>query len=162
MSAEMVALCRSKMEELGHRAARAMEQLEEEDLNWRPNEESNSIANLVVHLEGNLHQFVESGIGGATNRRNRDLEFNTRERFGQAELIARLTGAIERACGVLERLDPIRLDETIPWNNRQMPIRELLLILTTHLGEHVGQILYIAKWRKGEAYQVLSNRHKKA
>jgi uncharacterized damage-inducible protein DinB len=162
MSAQMLLFYRNRMADALRRAVRAMEQVSDAQINWRPNEASNSIANLVIHLEGNLQHFVEAGIGGAQSRRNRDYEFNSREFLTRAEAIARLSGAVERACAVLERLAPERLDEMIPWTGGQVTILELLLILTAHLCEHVGQILYIAKALQGDGFQAVSVPHKRA
>ncbi len=162
MSVEMITLYRNRMADLLRRATQAMGQMSDEEIHWRPNEESNSVANLVIHLEGNLQHFVEAGIGGDQSRRDRDMEFNSREFLTGSQAIERLTGAVERASAVLERLDPARLAEMTPFTNRQVTILELLLILTTHLGEHVGQILYIAKWQKGEGFQSVSFPHKRA
>lgn len=162
MSGQMIELYRSRMSDLLQRATRAMEQLNDEQVNWRPNVASNSIANLVIHLEGNLQHFVEAGIGGDQSRRNRDLEFNSREPMSVAQAVERLSGAVQRADAVLSRLSPERLGERVGWNSREISLEELLLIITVqHLGEHVGQILFIAKVLRGDGYQVVSIPHKK-
>lgn len=158
----MIELYRNRNAEMLRRATQAMEQLSDEQINWRPNEESNSIGNLVIHLEGNLRHFVESRIGGLAFQRDRDNEFNSRELLTQELAINRLQAAVQRTDAVLANLDPGRLEEMVTWtNDRQVPLRELLLILTTHLGEHVGQILYIAKLHRGAGYQVVSVPHRR-
>ncbi|MFZ5817902.1 MAG: DinB family protein [Bacillota bacterium] len=162
MSAQMIELYRIRMADLLRRARLAMEQLSDEEINWRPNELSNSIANLVIHLEGNLQHFVEARVGGAESRRNRDAEFNSREFMTRAQAVERLSAAVERADAVLARLAPERLGELSELNGRQVSHLELLLIITVHLGEHVGQILYIAKALRGEGYQVVLNPHRRA
>jgi hypothetical protein len=43
---------------------------------WRPNEASNSVGNLVLHLAGNVRQWIVSGLGGVEDKRQRDLEFS--------------------------------------------------------------------------------------
>lgn len=155
----VIEMCRNHMTNLLSRATRALSQLSEEQINWRPNEASNSIANLVIHLEGNLQHFIEAGLGGAASRRNRDLEFNSREAMTSAQAIERLTGAVERARTVLAGVAPEQLTATIPWNGRELSVPELVMILTVHLGEHVGQMLYIAKALQGDGYQVVSIPH---
>lgn len=162
MLLKMIELYQNRMADLTRRAVQAIHQLSDEQINWRPNEESNSIANLVLHLEGNLQHFVEAEIGGAPSRRNRDLEFNSREPMSREEAAARLTAAVERAQAVIAGLSEERLGEMVPFVGRQVTILELLLILTTHLGEHVGQILYIAKMLLGERFQTVSFPHRKA
>lgn len=162
MTESILELYRARLQELLARAVRAMQQMSEEDLNWRPNEESNSVANLVIHLEGNLQHFIEHGLGGAESKRDRDNEFNERRLSGRDELIARFEAAVSRTDAVLAALPPEKLDDinTIaPFKGNT--VGALLLRLTTHFAEHVGQILYIAKWRKGEAYEVQSTPHRK-
>lgn len=159
---EIIELYRYRMADLLRRATEAMAQLNDEQINWRPNEDSNSIANLVIHLEGNLQHYVEAEIGGDESRRNRDDEFNARETMSREQAVSRLTGAVERARTVMVGLTPERLADVLPFLNRQVTVLELLLTLTTHLGEHVGQILYIAKLLRGGEYKVVSIPHKKA
>ena len=54
-------------------------QLTEEQVWWRPDESQNSIGNLILHLRGNLRQWIVSGLGGAKDERNRPLEFSERD-----------------------------------------------------------------------------------
>ena len=66
------------------------EQLTDDDLWWRPNEVSNSIGNLILHLCGNLQQWIVASIGGSEFRRDRDSEFAARGPVPKTELIANL------------------------------------------------------------------------
>src|SRR5262249_24797702 len=81
-------------------------QLGETQLWWRPHESQNSIANIILHLSGNLKQWILSGVGGAPDTRNRPLEFSQRDRIAKEELIRRLddvAGDVDRAlAGVSE------------------------------------------------------------
>src|SRR4051812_9327405 len=69
------------------RIEKAVEGLSIENIWWRANAESNSIGNLVLHLEGNLRQWIISGIGGAADVRHRQAEFDERNKIAGAELI---------------------------------------------------------------------------
>lgn len=161
LGAQIIELYRNKLADLRRRAAEAMAQLSDADLNWRPNPESNSIANLVLHLAGNLHQRVEAGIGGAPDTRNRDAEFNRRAPLTRAELLAAWHGALDRADQVLAGLAPARLGDPLRVMNRETNVLDVLLGVVTHMGEHVGQMLYIAKLRLGSAYQMQSVPHRR-
>jgi len=59
----------------------AVDQLSDEDLWWRPNAVSNSVGNLMLHLSGNVRQWIVSGLGGAPDDRVRQLEFDASERL---------------------------------------------------------------------------------
>lgn len=157
----LIQMQRQKLDDLRRRAAEALGQLDDEDVNWRPNEESNSIVNLVVHMAGNIGQRFTAGIGGAPDVRDRDAEFNTRERFTRSRVLALLNEAFGAADKILAGLTPERLDAPQQMRDRQVTVQDVLFGACTHLSEHVGQILYIAKLRLGPAYRVLSVPHKK-
>src|SRR5213596_3785688 len=65
---------------------RCLEDLTDEDVWWRPNEESNSIGNLLLHLEGSTRGWIINTAGGAENPRNRQQEFDEREHISASEL----------------------------------------------------------------------------
>src|SRR5262245_65982024 len=86
-------------------------QMSDDDLWWRPNEVSNSIGNLVLHLSGNLRQWIVSSVGGASFKRDRDAEFAARGPIPRAELVASLKKAVEEVDAVLATLSTGRLLE---------------------------------------------------
>jgi uncharacterized damage-inducible protein DinB len=126
----------------------AVEQLDEADLWWRPNEQSNSIGNLMLHLAGNIRQWVVSGIGGAPDRRDRDAEFDRREPLTRAQLLATLTAAVQDADAALAG-SADRLGEHRPVQGRDVTGFEVIYHVVEHFAMHTGQILYIAKLRSG-------------
>ena len=64
---------------------------------WRPNEQANSVGNLLLHLEGNVRQWIIGGVGGAPDTRNRAGEFAAREGASKEELLARLDDTLTEA-----------------------------------------------------------------
>src|SRR6266568_8359719 len=72
------------------RIERCVNMLSETEIWWRPNPQSNSVGNLVRHLEGNVRQWIISGLGGAPDTRQRDLEFRERGTIPPPELLAGL------------------------------------------------------------------------
>lgn len=87
----ILSLHRKKMLDLERRWVNALQQLNDDDVNWRANDVSNSIANLVIHVVGSLRQRFVSGIGGEPDNRDRDDEFNTKQWFTKTELINMFT-----------------------------------------------------------------------
>src|SRR3954470_19354179 len=79
-------------------------QLSDEQVWWRPRPDMNSIANLMLHLTGNVRQWIISGIGGAKDVRNRPGEFADQSRRSKAELLATLNSTVEEADVVLSKL----------------------------------------------------------
>src|SRR5262245_31270461 len=77
-----------------------IENFSEDDLWWRPNEVSNSAGNLILHLCGNLRQWIVSSVGGAEFNRNRDAEFSERGPIPKATLIDNLKKVVAEVDGV--------------------------------------------------------------
>src|SRR3712207_2193969 len=75
-------------------------QLDEESVWWRPTPRLNSVANLMLHLAGNLRQWIVSGVGGAPDVRNRPAEFNERPGRSKAEVLDVLRAAVRDADAV--------------------------------------------------------------
>lgn len=68
------------MDQYWPRLRRCLESLNEEQVWWRPNEASNSIGNLLLHLNGNVHQWLVASFKGLEDSRNRPAEFAQRDR----------------------------------------------------------------------------------
>src|SRR5438045_194443 len=84
-----------------NRIKHCLSQLTDEQLWWRPAPAMNSIGNLLLHLCGNLRQWIVSGIGGASDIRNRPTEFAERGPIAKDELLRRLEAVVEEAKGAL-------------------------------------------------------------
>jgi uncharacterized damage-inducible protein DinB len=127
----------------------ALEVLSDADLWWRPHEAANSAGNLVLHLAGNIRQWVVSGVGGAPDQRDRATEFALRDPLTRAELVARITEAVLEADGVIAATDPASLGERRAIQGRQVTLFQAIYHAVEHFGMHTGQIIYIAKLRSG-------------
>jgi uncharacterized damage-inducible protein DinB len=119
--------------------------LPDELLWWRPNEQANSVGNLLMHLEGNVRQWIVGGIGGETDVRNRAGEFGAREGSGKAELLAHLEEALDEADAVLARLRPEQLTERRRVQTREVTVLEAIYQVVQHFSLHLGQIILVAK-----------------
>ena len=84
---------------------RCLERLTDEQVWWRASERSNSVGNLLLHLEGNLRQWVVCGFGGDADARTRDREFAERRGLPREELLSALRAAVSEADEALARLD---------------------------------------------------------
>ena len=69
---------------------KCLQQLSEEEIWWRPNPASNSAGNLVLHLCGNVRQWIIAGLGGVEDTRERDREFAEQGPISRTALIAQL------------------------------------------------------------------------
>jgi hypothetical protein len=119
--------------------------LTDEQLWWRPNESSNSIANLMLHLTGSLNHFLNRNIGGIAYDRNREAEFAERGARSRSELLALFDDMVGKATQTFDALTPERLDAPSPEPNMHAIVLEDLLNIAIHISAHTGQILWIAK-----------------
>jgi uncharacterized damage-inducible protein DinB len=98
----------------------------------------------VLHLSGNVRQWIVSGVGGRPDIRQRDAEFAARG-GGGAELVVRLEEAVEEAAGVLARLTPERLSERIVVQHYDVTVLEAIYHVVEHFSGHTGQIIFATK-----------------
>jgi uncharacterized damage-inducible protein DinB len=124
---------------------RCLEQLSDEQIWWRANEQSNSIGNLLLHLSGNARQWIVCGLGSAPDTRFRDAEFSRREPLPRAELLALLRSTLGDVESVLRDLDPATLLETRMIQGSEVDILEAVFHVTEHFSMHTGQIIMLTK-----------------
>jgi uncharacterized damage-inducible protein DinB len=129
---------------------RCLSLLTEKEIWWRPNAASNSAGNLVLHLCGNVRQWIVSGLGGAPDLRVRDREFSERGPIPRRVLVARLRATVSEASRVLRRLPP----ESLTREHTIQGFRVTGLVAVAHVYEHfshhAGQIIYITKLKRGK------------
>jgi uncharacterized damage-inducible protein DinB len=119
--------------------------LSDDQLWWRANEQSNSVANLVIHLAGSNRYYLEHVLDGQEDRRDRDAEFAARGSRSGAELREHWAASVVSTARVLESLDASRLMETTDRTGKPTTIAQLLLHVSHHNAVHLGQIVYVAK-----------------
>ena len=131
------------------RLRKAVEPLSEEQIWWRPNEASNSIGNLLLHLNGNVWQWLVASFNRLQDERDRPAEFNATGDLSAADLLARLGQTMEEASKVLARLTSEELLAT--WHIQGYSVSGLAAVyqVVEHFGLHYGQILYITKLQEG-------------
>jgi uncharacterized damage-inducible protein DinB len=119
--------------------------LSEEQVWWRPNESSNSIGNLILHLDGNVMQWLVASFGRIEDQRNRPQEFSERSHVAVHTLLDHLGATMAKAEAVLARLTAA--DLLAPCEIQGYHVRGLDAVyqVVEHFGLHYGQIIYIAK-----------------
>jgi uncharacterized damage-inducible protein DinB len=124
---------------------RAVAALPENKLWWRPNEESNSVGNLLLHLTGNIRQWIVAGVGGASMTRNRAAEFAARDGASATELLTELESALAEVDQVLAGLTAERLAELCAIQGRDVTVLDAVLHVVEHFSYHLGQIVLVSK-----------------
>ena len=116
-----------------------------EQLWWRANASSNSIGNLMLHLAGNVRQWIVSGVGGAPDVRARDEEFAATSGLNGAQLLARLTETCNEAAAVIAALSEAELGQSRLIQGRDTSVFSAVYHVVEHFAGHTGQIILLAK-----------------
>jgi uncharacterized damage-inducible protein DinB len=124
---------------------RCLDKVTDEQIWWRPNEASNSIGNLVLHLCGNARQWIVCGIGDGTDERDRDAEFAQREVVPRDDLISLLQQTIRDVEATLTAYDPERLMEMHTIQGTESSALDAILHVVEHFSMHTGQIVLLTK-----------------
>jgi uncharacterized damage-inducible protein DinB len=132
----------------------ALRELPPDDLWWRPHEGTTSAGNLLLHLEGNVRQWILAGLGGERDRRRRRMEFDARQGPGGPALLAALSDTVRAACRVIEELPAERWMEPVVIQGFETDVLTAVLHVVEHFSWHAGQITGIAKQRAGAEHAI--------
>jgi uncharacterized damage-inducible protein DinB len=127
------------------RIRQCLDRLSEDQVWTRGSENENAPANLLLHLAGNVRQWIISGIGSKPDVRVRDREFSARGEISKQELLERLESAVEQASEVIAALTPERLRETVVIQGYQITVLEAVFHVVEHFAQHTGQIIFATK-----------------
>jgi uncharacterized damage-inducible protein DinB len=122
-----------------------VEALPREALWRRPAPGANSIGNLLLHLAGNVRQWIVAGVGGAADTRERAAEFAAEDGADGPELLAHLAGTLAETDVVLARLSGDALLDRRAIQGREVSVLEAIYHVTEHFGMHTGQIILLTK-----------------
>jgi uncharacterized damage-inducible protein DinB len=137
-----------RLEEKQAHLLKCIEQLSEEDIWWRPNESSNSVGNILLHLCGNIGQYIISSLGQQPDTRERDTEFEVREGFNKAILWKKMANTIEEACKVVAATSQEEMLRERIVQGFQFSGVGVALHAVEHLSYHTGQVVYLVKLLK--------------
>ena len=119
--------------------------LTDAELWWRPSEQANAVANLVMHLAGSNRYHLEEAIGGRNVGRDRAAEFSARGTSSRTELVAIWNESLRASESVLNGLTPEQLMDTTDRTGKVTTLAQILLHVTHHNAVHLGQIVWITK-----------------
>jgi hypothetical protein len=147
--AEARSTLQSSLGEITH----CLDQLHDEDLGWSNHPSHNSIQNIILHLCGNVRQWIVSAVGGAPDCRDRPKEFSDRRAIPKAELIKILKQTVAEADAALAACLPERLLETKRVQGFQTTLLAAVFDSVSHFVGHTHQIVYITRLRLGDRYR---------
>ncbi|MDP9038871.1 MAG: DUF1572 domain-containing protein [Acidobacteriota bacterium] len=128
---------------------RCLERLTEEQVWSRGGAHENAVGNLLLHLSGNMRQWLIHGVGGRPDVRTRDAEFAATGGYTRAELLALFQSTVDEASPILRTVSAPHLFEII--NPQHGPVTVLYAIyhVVTHVHTHTGQVVLLTKQMAG-------------
>ncbi len=124
--------------------------LTEEQIWWRPNDASNSIGNLLLHLNGNVYQWLVASFNKEDDKRNRPAEFSAQGGLAAAVLVERLGATLDQVKAVFDRLTPVELLAPYEIQGYHVSGLDAVYHVVEHFALHYGQIAYITKLLSGK------------
>jgi uncharacterized damage-inducible protein DinB len=131
--------------------ARCLDELDEESVWWRANPESNSIGNLILHLDGSTRMWVLGVAGNRSIVRDRAAEFSEQGPIAKSALLARLRSTLAEVAEALGTLDESVLLERRQAQKEEVTVLWAILHAVEHFAMHTGQIIVLTKIRTGSA-----------
>ena len=120
-------------------------QLTPEQVWARASENENAVGNLLLHLAGNVRQWILTGVGGAPDLRVRDTEFDARSSDDTPALLRNLRAAVEEAAGLIRHLPPAKLSEKLHVQVYDVTALGAIYHVVEHFSGHMFQIILLTK-----------------
>ena len=139
----------ARLEQCSTKIKACIDKLTDNQLTHRSGDYENSIINLLLHLEGNMRQWILHGIADQPDIRQRDAEFALDPALAPTVARARFNATLDESASVITNLDPDRLLVIIdpqpdgPW--RHTTILEAIYKVVGHVEMHAGQIILLTK-----------------
>jgi uncharacterized damage-inducible protein DinB len=140
----------SKLKQLTDRIGTCLDQLSHDQIWLRGSENENAVGNIVLHLCGNVRQWIGFGVGGRPDVRIRDLEFAARGGAEAIDLKERLCTAVAEAISVIRPLTPERLEQTTTIQAYEVSVLQAVYHVVEHFSGHAGQIIFFTKHCTGK------------
>jgi uncharacterized damage-inducible protein DinB len=136
---------RRLFEENQARIHKCLDLISEEQLWYRNNENVNSVGNLILHLCGNITQYICSGILREKDERVRDKEFVPNQALSISQVLSILDHTLENIDQKLDKITPEMLLTNYEVQGFSENGTSILVHVTEHFSYHVGQITYLIK-----------------
>jgi uncharacterized damage-inducible protein DinB len=148
VAAEFEHLLNEAMRKIRH----CVGQLNDGQLWQKPDTDLNSVANLLLHLAGNLQQWCVAGILEQADDRDRAAEFAATDGLTGDELLRRLEAVVEGAVSVIRNLDEVSLGDARQIQGFDVTVMQALFHTVPHFVGHTHQILLLTRLALGSEY----------
>ncbi|WP_339147165.1 MULTISPECIES: DUF1572 family protein [unclassified Sutcliffiella] len=154
---EYLSIVIQQFKQFKSRAEKALIQLSDEDIHWKPNAESNNIAIIIQHIIGNMNSRWRDFLitDGEKQYRERDMEFFDRGETRET-LMRNWEDGWNLLFDTLENLEAKQLHQTVTLRKQPMSVLQAIQTEIAHISYHLGQILFIGKQIKDKDWTILS------
>ena len=146
-----------KLLQYAGRISTCLDQLSEDQIWARSSDNENAVGNLVLHLCGNIRQWIGSRVAGLPDIRTRDAEFAARAGLGRAELKERLRATVAETADQIRAVTPERLETNTRIQGYQVTVLEAIYHVVEHFAHHAGQIIFATKLLTGSDLRFYSH-----
>jgi len=150
IEAEFLTFSADKLTQLMGRIDSCVKKLTPEQIWMRADANQNAVGNLLMHLNGNVRQWILHGVGGQPDVRDRDAEFAAKDGAVANELLSRLRSTVEETAGLLRTLPAARLMERVDTQGYDCTVLAAIYHVVEHFAGHTFQIIYATKLSTGE------------
>jgi uncharacterized damage-inducible protein DinB len=140
----------SRLEENTPKIEKCLKEMSETEIWQRSNPSSNSVANIILHLCGNITQYIISSLGGIEDIRERDKEFSTERGFSKIELFNNLNATVNQAVEIIRKITPEELMVNHSVQGFNISTIGIIIHVVEHYSYHTGQIIYWTKLLKDQ------------
>jgi uncharacterized damage-inducible protein DinB len=148
-----IAEARKTLAEAHGKIVHCLDQLDDDQFNWRPFEAANSLANLLLHLCGNVRQWIIAGIDQLPDTRRRPSEFSDRARHSKAELMKRLAQTVAEADATLSRVTSDTITQPRRIQGFDTSVMHAVFHTVSHFVGHSQEIIYITRLQLKDRYR---------
>jgi hypothetical protein len=150
VSTEFLDFSADKLAELMSRIETCVQNLTREQIWMRASTNQNAVGNLLLHLNGNVRQWILHGVGSQPDVRDRDGEFAAEGESGAAEMLARLRMTVDEAAALFRALPHQRLMERFWVQGYEVTVLAAIYHIVEHFAGHTYQIIYATKLFTGK------------
>ncbi|PYR80787.1 MAG: hypothetical protein DMF87_07740 [Acidobacteria bacterium] len=148
LDSTLLYLIRSRMvDDYPTQIGQCLDVITDQDLWWRPDEKSNALGNILLHLIGSNRLYVGYGVGARALERDRAAEFTARGNPGRAAVVTAWDETVHMMRQVFDSLQPSQMMETTDRTGKVTTIASILLHASHHTAAHLGQVVWITKMR---------------
>jgi uncharacterized damage-inducible protein DinB len=148
LARELTAYAGDKLQQQLGQIRRCAARLSDDEIWHRSNPHTNAIGNLILHLTGNVQQWIVAGLGGIPADRDRPAEFAARGPVPASEIVERLGSVVADAIAIIEELDADALLRRRVIQGYTVSGLTAVFHVVEHFSGHTGQIVHITKLLK--------------